>query len=325
MKELTLHQELIAALKAQLEPVRADDTMAEAGRKIMLREFIAMLKHESGSRVGTDIEDVHDMRVAIRRMRSALRLLSGYYKPKTIRAYNRKLRRVARALGAVRDLDVLIEAFATYATPAGGEMPPEAERVIAAMDRERDLARMELNHALDRGEYRRFVNDFSQFLTTEGAGARLHSDDLTPSQVRHVLPTLIYAHVGAVRAFDGVIGEAIEQNDQVMLHNLRIEFKRLRYAVSMFEDVLGAPAESFINELKKIQDHLGELQDSYTAVQRLGDFLNEVDEAAAAYLQAYIDQLTSNADDKRKQFAEVWRRFNSKTVQGMLARAVAAL
>ncbi|PJF26230.1 MAG: hypothetical protein CUN53_08750 [Phototrophicales bacterium] len=325
MEELALHQELIAALKAQLEPVRAEDAMAEAGRKIMLREFIAMLKHEAGSRIGTDIEDVHDMRVAIRRMRSALRLLGDYYKPKAIRAYNRKLRRVARALGAVRDLDVMIEAFANYATPTEGDMPPAAERVIAAMDKERDLARMELNHALDRGEYRRFVNDFSQFLTTEGAGARLHNDDLTPSQVRHVLPTLIYTHIGAVRAFDAVIDDAIEQNDQVTLHNLRIEFKRLRYAVSMFEDVLGAPADGFINELKKIQDHLGELQDSYIAVQRLSDFLDEVDEEAAAYLQAYIDQLTPNAEDKRKRFAEVWKRFNSKTVQGMIARAVAAL
>jgi CHAD domain-containing protein len=93
----------------------------------------------------------------------------------------------------------------------------------------------------------------------------------------------------------------------------------------MFEDVLGAPADGFINELKKIQDHLGELQDSYIAVQRLSDFLDEVDEEAAAYLQAYIDQLTPNAEDKRKRFAEVWKRFNSKTVQGMIARAVAAL
>lgn len=325
MEELALHQELIAALKAQVEPVRTEDTMAEAGRKIMLREFIAMLKHEAGSRVGTDIEDVHDMRVAIRRMRSALRLLGDYYKPKVIRTYNRKLRRVARALGAVRDLDVMIEAFANYATPAEGDMPPEAERVIAAMDKERDLARMELNHALDRGEYRRFVNDFSQFLTTEGAGAKMHNDDLAPSQVRHILPTLIYSHIGAVRAFDAVIAEAIEQNDQVTLHNLRIEFKRLRYAVSMFEDVLGAQAEGFINELKKIQDHLGELQDSYIAVQRLSDFLDEVDEEAAAFLQTYIDQLSPNAEDKRKRFAEIWKRFNSKTVQGMIARAVAAL
>ncbi len=325
MEEMALHQELIAALKAQMEPVRAEDTMAEAGRKIMLREFIAMLKHEAGSRVGSDIEDVHDMRVAIRRMRSALRLLSDYYKPKVIRAYNRKLRRVARALGAVRDLDVMIEAFTNYAMPPEGEMPPEAKRVIAAMDKERDLARMELNHALDRGEYRRFVSDFSQFLTTEGAGAKLHNDDLAPSQVRHILPTLIYAHIGAVRAFDAVIADAIEQNDQVTLHNLRIEFKRLRYAVSMFEDMLGASAGSFIAELKKIQDHLGELQDSYTAVQRLSDFLEEVDEESAAYLQTYIDQLTPNADEKRKHFAEIWRRFNSKTVQGMIARAVSAL
>src|SRR5688572_21869623 len=97
-----------AQLESQVQSVSPQDTMAEAGRKVLLADFIKMLKHEAGARTGEDIEDVHDMRVATRRMRSALRLFESYFKPKWVDAYSRRLRKIARALGVVRDLDVLI-------------------------------------------------------------------------------------------------------------------------------------------------------------------------------------------------------------------------
>jgi CHAD domain-containing protein len=265
------------------------------------------------------------MRVAIRRMRSALRLLAEYYKPKAVRAYSRKLRRVARALGAVRDLDVIIQAFTRYASVPDGELLPGAEAVIGALSKERELARLELIHALDRAEYRRFIEDFSRFLTTEGAGAKSIADDTAPSQVRHVLPTLIYSHLGAVRAFDSTLDEAIELGDQTLLHALRIEFKRLRYAVSMFENVLGTAADGFIEELKKIQDHLGDLQDAHTAGHQLEEYAGSIEGDGAVLLHAYIEHLEAVSERERANFAEVWKRFNSKTVQGMLARAISAL
>jgi CHAD domain-containing protein len=330
MTEPRLHEDLIGTLKMQAQPVTADDTMTEAGRKIMLDELIDMLKHEGGSRSGDDIEDVHDMRVASRRIRSALRLLADYYKPKATRVYNRKLRRVARALGGVRDLDVMIEAFNTYVNTAlSGEALEEAQphiaAIVEALDDDRRLARRELVHTLDRGEYKRFVAEFSTFLTTEGAGAKTLTDEVTPVRVRHVLPTLIYSHLGAVRAFDPVIAEAIASGDQTTLHALRIEFKRLRYAVSMFSEVLGSQAANFIDELKAIQDHLGALQDGHTAAARLDAYADMLPDEAAALLRRYIEHLHTSSDAQRADFAEVWKRFNSKTVQKMLASAVAAL
>src|SRR4051812_17496203 len=95
----------VELLQAQLQPVEPLDTMAEAGRKILLSDLVKMLDHEAGSRSGEDLEDVHDMRVALRRMRSTLRLLADYYKPKTIDPYLVEMRKLAHALGTVRDLD----------------------------------------------------------------------------------------------------------------------------------------------------------------------------------------------------------------------------
>jgi CHAD domain-containing protein len=318
-----LHDDLIAALKPQIQPVAPDDTMAEAGRKILLKEFVEMLKHEAGSRVGEDIEEVHDMRVATRRMRSAFRLLEEYYKPKAVRAYSRSLRRVARALGAVRDLDVQIEAIQKFLPKLPVEQQPHLQAVIDRLDAQRTEMRDEMIKILDKGVYRRFIEDFANFLTTSGAGARANGDEsgAVPSRVRHILPTLLYSHLGAVRAYDGVIAEA----DETTLHALRIEFKRLRYAVSMFEAVLGPQLKDFIEELKKIQDYLGAIQDSFAATYRLRDLQEDLNADEAEALQAYLDSLSEEAGKRREGFAEVWRKFNTKAVQLKLASAVAVL
>ena len=82
--------------------------MAEAGRKLLAAQLDRMLRHEAGSRTGENIESVHQMRVAIRRMRSLFMLIGATYKPKTVNKFSRGLRRIARALGNIRDLDVLI-------------------------------------------------------------------------------------------------------------------------------------------------------------------------------------------------------------------------
>ena len=89
--------------------LQPDDPMSEAGRKTLRFHFRRMLHHEPGTRLGEDIEALHDMRVATRRMRAAFRVFGEYYDPKAVRPYLKGLKRTGRALGAVRDLDVFQE------------------------------------------------------------------------------------------------------------------------------------------------------------------------------------------------------------------------
>lgn len=315
--------ELLATLEAHTVPVAADDTMAEAGRKVLLGQLIEMLQHEDGSRAGDDIEAVHDMRVAIRRMRSTLRLLEAYYKPKAIKGYADQLRKLARALGGVRDRDVLIEDLKKYAAT----LTDEAQRAqfsaaIVALDADRQDARADLIKVLNKGEYRRFVTDFAQFLLTTGAGVRAVSDeDVHPIQVRHALPTLIYARLGHVRAYDSVLDGA----DDTTLHSLRIEFKRLRYAATVFAEVLGDSIKPFISELKAAQDHLGRLQDIATAEMYLHGLAERLDDGQKDAVQTYLDALSVERETLYGATKDIWRRFNLRSVQKQLATAVAAL
>jgi len=320
------YEALLESLQAQVQTVQPTDLMAEAGRKALLNDLIKMLDHEEGSRAGEDPEEVHDMRVAIRRMRSTLRLLADYYKPKAINPFLDEMRKIAQALGAVRDLDVMIAEAKAYLDTLDTVANVAFQPVVLELEKQQTQARKDLIKLLDKGSYRRFVEDFSAFLTKPGKGARaVDLDDIHPFQVRHLLPTLIYEHLAAVRAYDA----ALEDADVATLHALRIEFKRLRYVVSIFTDVLGSSANDFIEELKTIQEHLGKIADIRAAKDRLSDIASDFDPQAqvdsSTALQHYIEHLDDEQDDLRDSFAEVWKHFNTKTVQRQLSNAVSAL
>ncbi len=318
----TDHHQQIEDLEMHRQPVATQDTMAEAGRKVLMKEFIGMLKHEAGSRLGEDPEDVHQMRVALRRIRSAFRLLRRYYRAKALSPYRRRLRKVARGLGAVRDLDVLIADLSQFQATLDAQRQAEMQAVVESLEQKRAVARDELITILDSKPYRRFVKTFSAFLTTPGDGAKtLHSDDVIPVQVRHVLPGMIHDCLAAVLAYDAVLDEA----DADMLHGLRIEFKRLRYTVSLFDDVMGSQTADFVEELKAIQDHLGRLNDIATAHEHLDALVAGLNEHMPEAIQAYSERLDAEAADLLAKFPSVWSRFNSRKVQSKLSSGLLAL
>lgn len=316
---------LIERLTALIQSVKDDDTMAEAGRKILLQDFVKMLSQEEGVRIGENIEFVHDMRVATRRMRSAFRIFEDYYKSKPVRPFIGQLRELARVLGSVRDLDVLIADFTRYQTQLTEQEAQEAlAHVVARLESKRQKARRKLIAHLDSKSYRGFVKTFATFLTSPGKSAK-NTDDHTPTpyQVRHVLPVMIHDHLATVRAYDTVL----EDVDVNTLHALRIEFKRLRYSIEFFAPVMGNSIEKFVEEMKQIQDYLGRLNDVVVAQARLrgleenGDLGENVHEA----FDHYIHSLADEQEKLMAGFGEVWTKFNSRTVQRHLSDALLVL
>jgi CHAD domain-containing protein len=319
---MTTHlSEWIESLKAQIQPVDPRDTMAEAGRKVLLKEFVRMLQHEAGSRAGEDIEDVHQMRVAVRRIRSALRLLQRYFRTKSLSPYRRQLRKLARALGAVRDLDVLIADLSQFKASLDTNQQADLQKVIESLEQKQMAARQDLIRLLDGKAYRRFIRSFGEFLTTPGDGAKALSDDIVPIQVRHVLPGMIHGCLASVLAYDDVLDDAGPE----MLHGLRIEFKRLRYTVSLFEDVLGTQIQNFIEDLKAMQEHLGRLNDIMVAQENLDDLIVGRNGYVSDSVRAYTERLNAEAANLLAQFPAMWSRFTSRKVQSKLSSALLAL
>jgi CHAD domain-containing protein len=308
------------------------DSMAEAGRKVMLYHFAEMLSHEEATMLGENIEALHDMRVATRRMRAAFEVFSEAFEPAILKPHLKGLRMTGRALGQVRDLDVFMEKAQHYL-----DAQPEADRsgldpLLLAWGEQRENARAEMLAHLGGDIYRIFKQEFNLFLQTPGAGARpISQDQPVPTLVRDVAPALIYTRLASVRAFDKILQTArIEQ-----LHALRIEFKKLRYTVEFFREVLGEQAKAVIDDLKKLQDHLGDLNDAEVATGILREFLDNWDARQSERLlderqnpEAIFAYLTARHAERYRlivTFGELWAYFNREEFRRNLAMAVSVL
>jgi CHAD domain-containing protein len=312
--------------------VQPEDPLAEAGRKVWRYLFAHMLLHEAGTLSGENIEELHDMRVATRRMRTAFDVFGAAYTPKAIKSHFKGMRRTGRTLGRVRDLDVFIDKARRYQDSLAEEQRQELEPLLEAWGAEREKARQEMVAYLQGDRYQAFKEKFFAFLSMPGEGARPRSTEPpAPYLVREAVPALVYTRLASVRAFDAILGNAtIEQ-----FHALRIEFKKLRYTLEYFREVLGEEAKPVINEIKGLQDHLGDLHDAQVASVLLRDFLERWDSIQAERpvaerrgpepVLAYLSHQYAERQRLMLSFKDVWARFNRPELREKLAKAVAVL
>ena len=119
------------------------------------------------------------------------------------------------------------------------------------------------------------------------------------------------------------------------LHALRIDFKRLRYTLEFFEEVLGPEARQVVNEIKTMQDHLGDLNDAAVAETMLREFVDHHNETYSGVplvmrpdISGVLAYAAAKDEEKRRlleTFPEAWANFNRDQVRRDLALAVSVL
>ncbi|HTC85455.1 MAG TPA: CHAD domain-containing protein, partial [Candidatus Acidoferrum sp.] len=181
--------------------VVADDIVAEAGRKVLRFHLARMIAREPGTRSGEDPEDLHSMRVATRRMRAAWRVFGDGFRADRTRRHRKRLRTVAGRLGAVRDLDVLIEAGEGYLGAQTKVEQRALEPLFTAWRSQRDDARALLLRELDSDAYARWVDEFRDFVRTDGLGAA-GVLPTAPHRIRDTASSRIWAAYEVVRAYE---------------------------------------------------------------------------------------------------------------------------
>jgi adenylate kinase len=323
-----------------LEP---DDSMAEAARKTFWLHFQRMLYHEPGTRLGEDIEELHDMRVATRRMRAAYQVFGDYLDMDHMAPILKGLRRTGRALGAVRDLDVFWEKTQHYMDTLPPDQPNNLEPLRAVWEGEREVARERMLAYLDSKRYARFTEDFGEFLQIPGAGALpvlAQDGEPVPHRLRHVVPVAVYQRLAAVWAYD----EWVTGPDDVpmeRLHQLRITAKGLRYTLEYFQEVLGPEAKTVIDEVKALQDHLGDFQDAVVASNLLRDFLTwgtwghkeakekrafiPIEPVVAPGVAVYLAARQTELQHLLGTFPQVWARFHRPEFSQLVTSALMPL
>jgi CHAD domain-containing protein len=314
-----------------------DDAIAEAARQALAFHYERMAANEAGTRAGEDIEALHDMRVATRRMRAAFSIFERYLDKAALAPYIESLRVTGRALGPVRDLDVFWMKAQAYVERQ--DTAPDLGPLATAWEAARQRARTEMLAYLDSEAYAEFKRQFEALLAAPLPGReRLsHKGTARPYYLRPVIPVVLYRRLARVRAFDEWVTRP--SPELTHCHRLRIAIKRLRYALEFFEAPLAPHSRTLIEKLKAVQDHLGDLQDAVVARRRLRAFLAtgvlrarsdrppDDDDAAidAPEVAAYLDHQHTEIQRLLDTLPAVWETIQSAAFDQLLADAISAL
>lgn len=121
----------------------------DVAERVLSERLDALMEHETGTRAGTDPEELHDMRVASRRLRAALEAFDVCYRGKQFKMIAKQTKELTDALGGVRDSDVLLARMVAYAETVPPDERPAIAGFIHHIEAERDSHRTAMLRALD--------------------------------------------------------------------------------------------------------------------------------------------------------------------------------
>lgn len=246
-------------------------------------------KHEADVLADRDREALHQMRVGMRRLRSALKgFAPALNLPKA--AKEKQVAAVARQLGELRDLDVLSDRLQNHYLKA---LPLEEQAQLAlglkVLAKRRSKALKRVQETLAGKRYQKLKQGLEDWLEQP------HLDAIAAAPIETVLPDLLLPEVSRLFLHPGWLvgvsyqGEEIQISDSLepsqaeqllhqqgeTLHSLRKQAKRSRYQMELFKSFYGEAYQDYCQQIKAIQDVLGQVQDSLV----LSEFLAQVFDA----------------------------------------------
>jgi inorganic triphosphatase YgiF len=219
--------------------------------------------NHTGAIASDDPEYVHQMRVAVRRLRACLRLFAPIIGPQFADSVLPPLHTLMKLLGGVRDLDVLLAEIVGPAVTALPDEPRLAALAGVVTDR-RHRARMETTKALQSPRYGQLLLRLAALLHQETA----IDNGQAPATISNFAAEQLQRHARKVRK----LARGADPGDPTTLHALRIGIKRLRYALEFFTPLAdGKQRRQAASQLAEIQGTLGQLNDLANAGRLLMD------------------------------------------------------
>jgi len=289
-------------LPTRAAPIELDRswTIAETAAKIIASGHAHLQANVQGVLSGADPEHLHQMRVAVRRLRSCLSAYADVVAPEPLGTLRAELRWLGRRLGPARDWDV----FLTELLPSLEAGLNDADGA-AALKREaqalRDSAARSACAAVQSRRYDRLV----RALVLIGANTVQTWDGGAGEPVLPFATRLLERRLQRVLARgSGIKAKSIEE-----LHALRIAVKKLRYAVEFFESLYpGAKTKRFRSELVKLQDSLGAINDA----GMVPSYVDQVVAPASRLREHVRDWSGRRIASERERLRDLWRVFRRR-------------
>lgn len=285
----------VRATRVTLDPA---DSIDEALAKVVRAASIQVTGNLAPVLEAGDPEGIHQLRVSLRRLRSALLFLKPHLGSRAA-ALNREARRALKRLGPARDLDVFMLET----------LPPviEANPRVAALFRLREAAesRREAAHASARKlilgrRFNRFVVD----LLAAAHGGGLVVEDGGASLVDTARDRLVARYRSLMKA-----GSGFDRLTEPERHRVRIALKKLRYACDYSRTLFPGPAaDTYLRRLSALQDDLGRLNDASVA-REISQELAAADPSTVEGASRVGDWCDRWVREAEPGLVEAWRAF----------------
>ena len=293
---------------------------APAGMKLVLVTRFGELVHfRSAALDWNDPEGVHSMRVASRRLRSALRDFTPYLHKRRLSSVLKSLRDIADALGEVRDQDVAIMALEKLQTHTPHEVSPALKQFIDARKVIRDEAREELVTMFADEQLKVLEIDFTAAVDEATTGGPTRTQPPLLISFRKMSRAIILDRLKELEKLSNGLFRPFEVET---LHEMRIAAKRLRYAIELFQQCWGRPIATYAKRTAQLQTALGDVHDCDVWIESFGNEINKLrKEKQTENLEAFVWLLSHFVKLRTKHLRKalnLWRDWEAEDASGKL-------
>jgi CHAD domain-containing protein len=273
-----------------------------------------------------DPEGVHSMRVASRRLRSAVRDFMPYLRKRRLASSLKALRDIADGLGEVRDQDVALIALEKIHQGISSKFSPAVKQLIDARKEKRDEARIELESILEKDQLKQLETSF-----TAGVEEAVVVREVKPP------PGQVVSQISFLKMSRTIITDRLKELEKLSrdvfqpfeieaLHEMRIAAKRLRYAIELFQQCWGRSIASYAKRVARIQGALGDVHDCDVWIESLSSEINKArKQKQAEHMEGFVWLLNHfvklRTRHLRKTF-ELWQKWEAEDTSGKLRAAL---
>jgi CHAD domain-containing protein len=306
------------------------------GAEALRQRLPALNAQLAGVRTADDIEAVHQMRVATRRLRAAFTLFADCLPNKRADEWQREIKRITKALGAARDTDVQFDWLRKFlARTTDPARVPGLNRLLLRLYQQRQRLQIKVVEALDRLEASHTLADMGELLRDQVVQARLINLDPHAPEVYVRAAEAIRLQLEEFLAYDVFV---YQPEHNVELHAMRIAAKHLRYTLEIFAELYEDNLKQPLKVVKDMQESLGDLHDSDVWIAFVPQFMTEERARTQEYfgVDTYADRFTPGllalqADRQQyrqksyENFVKAWERALKQDVWTQLRATITVM
>lgn len=293
--------------------------LGEFAHRTIQEQYQRIIKRESRVLADKSPDHLHQMRVSIRRLRTALRVFDMAIElPKA--AQDKRLRALARVLGRLRDLDVQIATLTQDYQPRLSQSEQDLlQEGVTALQKQRRKAFAGTEDTLTRSSYQSFKSAYEEWIDHP------RFKPVAQLAIATVLPDLLNPLLSRLLLHPGwlIATEEISPDNSPTLHDLRKVCKQVRYQAEFFADFYPSGFKAWIDEIRELQDGLGKVQDGQVLLTLLQDKVPQSHEMPELHATIQQEQEMALHDWNRIRQQYLDPEFRQQLYQQMLQPYVA--